>query len=458
MFEIIFNKENLIVFSFVFFIQILGLNFLLLFFKKFFKENNLFLNLNYSWFFGNVVFSFFIFLLFVFKKMSFLNLKVFLLMLFFITILFIVSFLREKRKIELKKSNLIYLISILFFFTPLMIESLTSFLISWDSLAIWFLKAKALYIDKDILSFLKNENFYYSSQAYPVGILLIISVYYRLINQVNDQAIQFYFVWFFINMSFLFFGLLIKFFEKFFSKLILFLLTLSIMVNSAFIIYSHNGYVDLQLGYIFLTIFSFFYFFIVEKENLFVYSRLIILGLGYSLMIKNEALPFSVFCIFILLIIYLLKYNLLIFFKKNLFYFLSLLPFIYWYFYRKINFIPSFLDGNFIPKVENLSRLKVVFNYFLLEYFNTNKYGLTLIIAFLLIIFFGTVIFYKKKIKILLPLIFILLFQISSYFYVFLITPFPYLIQLESSLERIFLQFIPLIYFLAIVLIKESIF
>jgi len=134
------------------------------------------------------------------------------------------------------------------------------------------------------------------------------------------------------------------------------------------------------------------------------------------------------------------------------------LPFIYWYFYRKINFIPSFLDGNFIPKVENLSRLKVVFNYFLLEYFNTNKYGLTLIIAFLLIIFFGTVIFYKKKIKILLPLIFILLFQISSYFYVFLITPFPYLIQLESSLERIFLQFIPLIYFLAIVLIKESIF
>jgi len=321
MFEIIFNKENLIVFSFVFFIQILGLNFLLLFFKKFFKENNLFLNLNYSWFFGNVVFSFFIFLLFVFKKMSFLNLKVFLLMLFFITILFIVSFLREKRKIELKKSNLIYLISILFFFTPLMIESLTSFLISWDSLAIWFLKAKALYIDKDILSFLKNENFYYSSQAYPVGILLIISVYYRLINQVNDQAIQFYFVWFFINMSFLFFGLLIKFFEKFFSKLILFLLTLSIMVNSAFIIYSHNGYVDLQLGYIFLTIFSFFYFFIVEKENLFVYSRLIILGLGYSLMIKNEALPFSVFCIFILLIIYLLKYNLLIFFKKIFFIF-----------------------------------------------------------------------------------------------------------------------------------------
>jgi hypothetical protein len=66
MLNIIFNKDNLIVFSFVFFIQILGLNFLLLFFKNFFKKNNLFLNLSYSWFFGNVIFSFLIFFIFCF--------------------------------------------------------------------------------------------------------------------------------------------------------------------------------------------------------------------------------------------------------------------------------------------------------------------------------------------------------------------------------------------------------
>jgi hypothetical protein len=133
------------------------------------------------------------------------------------------------------------------------------------------------------------------------------------------------------------------------------------------------------------------------------------------------------------------------------------LPFLYWEFYRRFNLIPSFLDGNLIPKKQNLLRLKVIFNYFFLEYFNTEKYGLNLIIALFLIIFFGTILFYKGKIKKILPLFLILFFQIISYFYVFLITPFPYLVQLESSLERIFLQFIPLIYFLAIVFVFEGI-
>jgi len=75
MLEIFFNSNNLMVFLFVAFIQILGLNFFLLFFKNFFKKNNLFLNLSYSWFFGNVIFSFLIFFFFVFKKLNFLNLN-----------------------------------------------------------------------------------------------------------------------------------------------------------------------------------------------------------------------------------------------------------------------------------------------------------------------------------------------------------------------------------------------
>jgi len=204
MLNIIFNKDNLIVFSFVFFIQILGLNFLLLFFKNFFKKNNLFLNLSYSWFFGNVIFSFLIFFFFVFKKLNFLNLNIFLGLFFLTGILLIFLFLKHNKEIKVEKSNLIYFVFTIIFFTPLIIESLTSFLISWDALAIWFLKAKVLYFDQNILSFLKSENFYYSSQAYPFGIPLIISIYFRLINQINDQAIQLYFVWFFINMSFLF--------------------------------------------------------------------------------------------------------------------------------------------------------------------------------------------------------------------------------------------------------------
>lgn len=457
MLNILIDKNNLIIFSFVLFIQILGINFLLLFFKEFLKKNNLFLNLSYSWFFGNAVFSFFVFLIFIFKKLNLLNLNSFLGLLFLTSILFIFLFLKHKKKIKIKRSNLVYLVFTLIFFTPLIIESLTSFLVSWDALAIWFLKAKVLYLGQDILSFLKSENFYYSSQAYPLGMSLVISFYYRLINQINDQAIQFYFVWFFINMFFLFFGLLLNFFKKNFPKFLLFLISITLIISSAFIIYSHNGYVDLQVGYIFLVIFSLIYFFLVKKENTSFYPKLIFLGLGYSLMIKNETLPFSLIGVFILLVIFGLNFGFLNFFRKYFFYCFSFLPFLYWEVYRRVNLIPSFLDGNLIPKKENLLRLKSVFNYFLLEYFNTEKYGLNLIIALFLIIFFGTILFYRRKIIKMIPLLLILLFQIFSYFYVFLITPFPYIVQLESSLERIFLQFIPLIYFLAIVFIFEAI-
>jgi len=457
MLNFILHQNNLIVFLFVVFIQIIGINFLLFFFKEFSKKNNLFLNLSYSWFFGNVVFSFLVFFIFIFKKMNFLNLNIFLGILVLISICFIFLFIDYIKKIKIKKTNLAYLVFTLIFFTPLIIESLTSFLIAWDALAIWFLKAKVLYFNQNLLSFLKSENFYYSSQAYPLGIPLIINIYYRIVNQINDQAIQFYFVWFFINMFFLFFGFLINFFEKNFSKFLLFLISITLMISTAFIIYSHNGYIDFQLGYIFLVIFSLFYLFIENKKEISsFYPKLILLGLGYSLMIKNEVVPFSLISIFILLTIFKLNFGFLNFFRKYFLYFLSFLPFLYWEVYRRVNLIPSFLDSNLIPKKENLLRLKVVFNYFILEYFNTEKYGLNLIIAFFLIIFFGTILFYRKKILKMMPLLLILLFQIFSYFYVFLVTPFPYIVHLESSLERIFLHFIPLIYFLAIVFVFEE--
>jgi len=457
MIKVLFNFDNLSIFIFIFFILFFGLFFLLIFFRDFFKKNNLFLNLSYSWFFGNAVLSFLIFLLFIFKKLSLINFNNFISLFITLFLLFLILIFKIKDEVKINRSNFFYFTLLLIFFIPLIIESLTSFLIGWDALAIWLFKAKALFLNQDILSLLRSKSFYYTSLAYPLGIPLIVSFYYRIIGQINDQAVQFYFVCFFLSMAFLFFGLLLKFFEKYFPKFFLFLITLSLMISSIFIIYSHNAYVDLQLGYIFLTIFSLFYSFISKKEDNPTYSKLIILGLGYSLMIKNEALPFSLIVLFLLIFIFSLRWGFFNFFRKNFFYFLSFLPFLFWEVYRRVNLIPSFLDGNLIPKKENFIRLKVVFNYFLLEYFNTAKYGLNLIIVLFLIVFFGTILFYKRKIKEIIPLVVILFSQIISYFYVFLITPFPYIVQLESSLERIFLQFVPLIYFLAIVFIFEGI-
>jgi len=458
MLSIIFNKDNFIVFSFVFFIQILGLNFLLLFFKNFFKKNNLFLNLSYSWVIGNSVLNILLFLLFFADIFAYINLNNFIII-FIFNFLFLIFLLFKRRILKIKKENFFYLLLIIIFFMPLIINSLTSYLLSWDALGIWFLKGKVIYYGKDhFFSFLKSDSFLYSNQSYPIGIPLILGSLYKILNHVNDQASQIIFLNFYLSLIFLFFGLMIYFFSNKIKKLILLLIILIIFLPSNFIIYSHNGYIDLPLGFGFATALAFLFFYLEEKniEYKSKFLTLIFLNINLILNLKNEALPYAIF-VFIAIFFSCLKSTkyFLVNLIRNL---IFITPFLIWNYYVKINRIPFFLEGNYIIRQDFFPRFKTIINFFLLEIFNTSKYGLGLIFSFIILIFFGSIFIFKKRFnKTIIYLSVIIFFQILSYVYVYLITPLPFFTYLNNSIERIFLQFIPLIYFLAIVFVSEGI-
>jgi hypothetical protein len=45
--------------------------------------------------------------------------------------------------------------------------------------------------------------------------------------------------------------------------------------------------------------------------------------------------------------------------------------------------------------------------------------------------------------------------QLISYIFVYVITPLPFVIQLETSLERVILQILPIFFTLTLILIKR---
>ncbi len=457
------EKSLSIIIFFIFFLYLLGDVFFQIFFSNLMRKINIFLRLSFAWILGNSIFSIFLMFLFAIKcfhRVNFLNFIYFFIFIFCIWIYF---FIKQKRLNNFSLNYFIYLILIFIFFLPLILNSLTSFLIEWDAVAIWFLKAKALFLENNFLNYLKSNNWLFSSQAYPIGIPLVISSYYRLINNINDQSIQLYFLTFYLNLTIFSLGILIDFFEKKINKIILLLTLLSFYISSNIVVYSHNGYVDLLLGSVFAVIFYFLYLFLNERESELKTDllKMIIIASGYSLMIKNEAIPFILITFFILIInlfINLEKIN-----RKKIIFFapyviVFFFPFNFWQVYLKVYKIPSFLDGHYLDfiKIENLARLKTIFNYCFLEIFNTNKYNLSFIMLILLFIYQTSYLILNKKISSKIILLFFLFFgQFLSYIYIYLVTPLPFIVQLETSLERLILQVLPMFFILNGVLLKE---
>ena len=301
----------------------------------------------------------------------------------------------------------------------------------------------------------------YTSQAYPLGLPLLISTCYRLLNYVNDQVVQIYLLTYFINLVFLFFGILRSFFSKLTHNFISLLICLSLLISGSFVIYSHNGYADLPISFIFAVIFIITYLFLTEinRDIKFELLLMLVISGGMALTIKNESTTFVVIS-FLITGFFALK-DKVINGRKNLFILLLifitfLFSFIYWQVYKSLNHINFYLDGNFLPTIKSLKRIRMIFNYYFLEVLNTNRYNLTIIPMLFLFILELTYFVYKKhyfnRTFIMLG---ILLFQLGIYTYVYMITTMPFITQIESSLERLALQLLPCFYLLIIIFLKE---
>jgi len=456
------SQDFIYIILYILFIYLVGFTFLRIFFRKILAENNFLINLGFFWAIGNFLLVTLFFILMFFDRLSLFNQKNFhigLIVLIVISLTSILLFFKDLRKPNI--GLLVVFIALLAFFMPLFKDSLFSFIIDWDAVAVVFLKAKTFFLSPGIWNnfFYKDlSRFANTNKAYPIGFSLLIAGYYRLINFVNDQNIQLYFSMFYLNLVLVALGFFIKSLKKI-PMIISFFITLSFFIMPIFINYSHNGYVDLPISFVMTCALVLFSFLMEEKtwSKKFSYFLLIMMVSALATAFKNEGYVFFtvititsfLICAFNLFKNHGLKeirlINIFSFFIVTL---LSLTAIFIWQYYLKKSSTDFYLDRTGLTK-ESFIRIKPIFFFYIDEVLNTSRYGILLIPFILLYVFEVTVLIFNKKINKLLPSL-IIFIQLLAYTYVYLVTTVPFMTQLETSFPRLLLQILPSFFILIV--------
>lgn len=450
-----------VLFLYILFIYIAGFIFLIWQFNSIFKKNNFFINLGIAWALGSFIIIVFLYCLAFANKLHYITYKNFTILFTILILIFASILLKLRQKIFSAGAikNLLVLLIIIIFFLSLIKDSLFSYMIAWDAVAIWFLKAKVFFYSDGVWG---NLFFYpagagifqYAHKAYPIGFPLLISAYYRLIQMVNDQTVQFFILFFYLNLVFIFYGFIRKIFKNIFVITSL-LLALSFFIMPNFIIYSHNGYADTALSFVFALCTMLFILFFNEKKNQikFNYWQLILVISGLGMTIKNEGLAFFVNINFLTascFLYFLYKEKKLIIIGKTkkiisfiILLFIAVAPFLLWLYFKKEYQIEA---DSYLQQAKiylNIpSRLIIVINNYLDEFINTSKYNILLIPALFIFVLEYSLFFINKKFKVILPSV-ILLLQLTAYTLVYLITNIPLEWQVRTTFERLWLHLLP---------------
>lgn len=107
----------------------------------------------------------------------------------------------------------------------------------WDAVSCWSLKAKAFYIDKNIMTFYQNHDYVFAHNSYPIGLPLIQTWIYIWLGQVNENLVKIIFPIFYFSSVFLVFN----FFRKKFGELLAGVLA---FIFSSIPIIMDHGYIE----------------------------------------------------------------------------------------------------------------------------------------------------------------------------------------------------------------------
>ncbi len=431
---------------------LLGFCALWLFFRKAIKNNNFLINLGLFWAIGNFLMATILFILMSFDKLAFFNQSNFLIGLCAVALmsaLILLFTLKDLRKPDLR----LFFISLFtfLFFLPLIKDSLFSFAIDWDAVAVVFLKAKAFFYAPGIWNnFFYNDlvRFASTNKAYPIGFSLLTAAYYRLVNHVNDQNVQLYFLIFYLNLIFMALGFVIQSLKKIPIIFSLFI-TLTFFIMPIFVNYSHNGYVDLPMSFVITASTVLLAFLVQEKDwqKQFDYFLLIMMVSVTAAIFKNEGYVFfgviSALSFLILFVNICKSHGLKMIGFKTVFSLLitivlSSTAIFIWQFYLKKSATDFYLDKAALGK-ESLIRIKPIFFYYIDEVLNTTRYGILLIPFIFAYILESTVLAYHKKFASFIPSLALFL-QLAAYSYVYMVTTVPFWIQLETSFPRLLMQ------------------
>lgn len=450
------DRNFLLLFAYTGGIFLAGYSFMLGFFKEIVKKQSVFINVALSWFTGSYIFIFGLYLMAFFNKLPLITTTNFYPFLFLLLLLGLILSIKRSKYIPRPTSNILIFFLLIIFFIPLIKDSLFSYMVGWDAIAIWMLKAKVFFFNSGFWNnsfFIEKSSFFYANKSYPLGIPLLITGYYHLIGRVNDQMAQFILLMFYLNMVFMTYGIIRKIFPTF-SHIFSLLITLSISLLPNFIIYSHNGYVDMTLGTIFLTqTILFLLFFEEEDSNLkFKYATLLFVIGGLGATIKNEGYTFWATASIMTFLLYKEKKRFISLFGLL---FLTLIPIILWKYVQKTYHLSgSYYFENAGLQIQNLSRLKPIIFQYSDELISVSKYGILLLSFFFIFIFQSTILILKRKLSTLIP--FLLIFsQLSFYSLIFFIAAVPIDWQVKA-LDRLSLHVLPSFFILVLYLLKEK--
>ncbi len=429
------------------------------------QQTHLFIRIGIAWALGNFILitilsilAFFN-LLFVITRASFLIFFVISALCFISTIFFHMQL--DPKSLKKTVVNWLVLVFFLFFFIPLIKDATHSYILEWDTTAIWFLKAKAFFYTNGIwnnLFYTSKTLFLFSNKTYPIGIPLMIAAFYRIIQFANDQVVQVYMLFFYINIVLVAYGFVVDNFKGV-SVIGRVIFVLGFFALPSFIFFSHSGYADIPLGFVLsLTTILFIYFLRQNsiKGLLLHYCLLTITG-GLGLTLKNESATFFAVLQICALASFFWKYI----YKKldssqiqrpmifgAIAFCLAILPAVLWRYFVYAQQLPFYLDHVLVGR-DVFSRLKTVLFFYMDELINTSKYSLTLIPLFIVFIMLQSILVVKKRFLAILPTV-LFLVQFISYTYVYLITTVPLYLQLSTSFGRLLLQLLPMLFILVV--------
>ncbi len=452
---IFFTNHVLAVISFCMLIYLIGWAFMHTFFADIFKKASFGYKLGFSWTSGNVILGTIFFYLAYFEMFTTIN--VFRACLFLGIISGVIAGWSIVNPLRIKKQlvKIIPVAIIAFFFMHLIQHSLTAYLIDWDATAMWFLKAKAMFIHDGIHNNPYFDNtglFDFSNKAYPFGIPLIMAGFFKMIAFFDDQVIQFYFLQYFLLIPILLYASLKEHVQL--SSISRIIIAIGLCMSPIFLNHAHSGYVDIPISLFFMTAMIAFMHAINEKttreKNSWI-GLMLLFGL-FSVHVKNEGTTFIAALILVTILSRLLR--------RTLFTQRYILPItlvlgsiLLWKYFLHVSKTPFYLSAS-IPSMENFHRLKTSIFFYLEVFLDTRIQSLTTIPLLLVISYQFPRIVKLRKYIMFAPLL-VLILQLCAYTYIYLITPLPFVVQLQTSFPRLLLQLLPSLYLVAIFQQKE---
>lgn len=319
---------------------------------------------------------------------------------------------------------------------------------SYDSVATWGIKAKAIYflggLSGQLFRDTINTIFHWD---YPLLIPLQEMLFYKTLNFLDDAWVKSIFAFYFLSILAIFYFSLKRLLNRKSALLFTFFLSSLVQFNK----YATNGYADLTLAFYYSSGFIFLYLWFILKKNDYLFLSSIFSAIGAWT--KNEGIPLC-FINFILLIMIACQDNIVKDkekvknFKKGVILFLvfMILFILPWQVYKEIHGLKGdlFIKETFsITRfIRNLNRIPIILYEYQKQFFDFKRWNLiwALFLSSFLMNFKR---FFSYRLKyISVSLILVLCLYALVYI---IITPKNISWHLSTTVSRLFIHFVAIV-------------